>query len=109
MAAQTVYAPTPPGNGNPFFAGLEELFGSPKAFVQDATPLAGDSGYIPKAAPGGGNAFVAGLESATYTPSAFIQDLPGVDLLPGSGTLTTWLIVGVVGLLAVAYISHKAL
>lgn len=111
-AQQTVYGTNagPPGGGNAFFAGLEELFGSPKSFAQDA--VGGNSGYVPPAAPGGGSALVAGLEEGAFDPSQFAADLPaipGLPELPSSTKITVWLVLGVVGILGVAYISHKAL
>lgn len=93
-----------PGNGNAFFAGLEELATSPGSFLVDSSTF-GDSGYVPPAKPGGGSAFVAGLEEAYNNPDKFFKDLPQ----PGSGMLTVWAVLGVVGILGVAYITHKTL
>jgi hypothetical protein len=130
MAEQTVYGGASgswsdpsslpggaPGGGNAFFAGLEELFNSPGSFLQDSTPGAGDSGYVPPmnaagaAEPGGGNTFLAGLEETVQAPSQAASDLGSSigSILPGSGTVTTWLVLGVVGILGLVYISHKAL
>src|SRR6185437_8652558 len=98
-----VVSSAPPGGGNAFFAGLEELFSSPTSFAKDSFGI--DNNYVPPAAPGGGSAFVAGLEDLVQKPGDFLDKL-GV---PGSGTVTVWLILGVVGVLGIAYIAHKVL
>lgn len=100
---------TPPGGGNAFLAGLEELFTSPTSFAKDAVGI--DNNYVPPAAPGGGSPFVAGLEDLVTNPSDFLSKLPNpvAAIWPGTNTVTVWLIVGVVGILGVAYIAHKAL
>jgi hypothetical protein len=111
-AAQTAYQP---GGGNAFFAGLEELFTSPTAFFQDAT-AGGDSGYLPPAQPGGGSAFVAGLEEVSTDPGQAASDFAsqtGIDkVLPSLPSFGELVVIGglvVIGILGVAYISHKAL
>lgn len=111
-APQTVYnggnAPgSAPGGGNAFFAGLETLWSSPTAFTQDlGSVVTGgaipDANYIPPKA--GGSSFLAGLEELAQNPSQFFKDLPG---LPSSTQLTVWGTLAVVGILGIAYISHK--
>lgn len=121
--AQTTYN-TAPGGGNPFFAGLEELFNAPASFARDvasSTGIVDQSTYIPPTKtlssgqtvvePGGGSSFVAGLEEGAQNPTGFAADLglPNLPDLPGQGTITIWLVLAVVGVLGIAYISHKAL
>lgn len=110
MAAQIQYgANQAPGGGNPFFAGLEELWNAPGSFLEDSVPGV-DSGYKPAAnkaggaQPGGGSAFLAGVEELFQDPAQGFKDLGS-----STSTITLWLSLAVVGVLGLAYISHKAL
>lgn len=125
MAAQTVYGSNnPPGGGSAFFAGLEEIFSSPSSAAQDLASgttggiVGGQGGtWVPPtnaaggAQPGAGNSFLAGLEETVNDPGQAASDAASAaaGVLPGSGTVTTWLVLAVLAIAGVAYISHKAL
>lgn len=112
---QTVYGSNnPPGGGNPFFAGLEEIFSSPKSAVSDAASSVGIGGggtWVPEknaaggAQPGAGNSFLAGAEELWNDPGQFVGD---ANPLP-NGLPTATIAIVVIGILGAAYIAHKVL
>lgn len=112
---------TPPGSGlaAAFAAGWDELTNAPRSFFEDAVPGVQGS-YTPVTPPTPApivSAIAAGASELGTDPGQFVADgvavvkdkLNNAGILPDGKTLTTWLIVGVVGLVAAAYIAHKAL